>query len=130
GAVDQAVDRKRAGPERAHSRMRARLVRLVAMMEDEDALGEEKEHEAHADDCERVPRLEKPKRLRKHVEERNGDDDAAGQGNHRRQFAAQAEREEAACERGEDRDPCERYRDPGQMRTILEIPGGTIHSLP
>jgi hypothetical protein len=97
------------------------------MVQDDGALGDEEQHEPRADDRERIARLENPKRLRQDVEERDGHDDAAGQGNHRRQFAAQAEREEAACERGEDRDPRERDCDPGQrnasskMRTILVI---------
>jgi hypothetical protein len=95
--------------------MRARLVRLVAVVKDEDALGDEEEHEPRTDDRERVTRLESPKRLRQHVEKRNGDDDTAGQRNHSRQLGAQAECEQAACERREDGDACERNRDPGQL---------------
>jgi hypothetical protein len=113
------VDRKRTRPERPDVRVCARLVRLVAVMEDKEALGEEEEHEPRADDRERVARLEKPKCLRQDVEERNGNDDAAGQRNDRRQFAAQAEREQTACESREHGDPRERNCDPGHRKASL-----------
>ena len=99
--------------------MCARLVRLVAMVEDQQALGEEEEHEPRADDREGVPRLENPKCLGQHVEERNRNDDAAGQRDDRRQFAAQAKREEAACEGRENGDARERNRDPGQGKALI-----------
>ena len=70
-------------------------------MKDEGSLGEEEEHEPRPDEGERVARFESLQRLGQDVEERNGNDDAAGQGNRRHQF-----------ERREDGDPRERYGDP------------------
>ena len=95
--VDQAVDREAGRAERADPMVRPGLVRLVAVMKDEDALSHEEEEEAGADDRERVSRIvQRPKRLRKDVEEGDRDDDAAGERDQRRQLPTQAQREETA----------------------------------
>jgi hypothetical protein len=121
------VDGKRGRAQRAHPRMGARLIRLVAVMENQDTLGEEEEHEACADEREGVARREKLERLRQDVEECNGDHDAAGEGDQSRQLGPQTKGEEAACQRREDGDSGERNCDPDQMRTILVITGRKIH---
>ena len=99
-AVDEAVQREAGRTERADLRVGVDVRVVVAVMEDERALGEEEEDEAgadeHADAVRVVDRLD---RLRQHLEERDGDDDPARERDRGRQLARQPERHEAARER-------------------------------
>src|SRR5262249_15174050 len=125
------VDRESVCAERTDSVVRPSLLRLVVVVEDKDAFAHEEEKEACADDRERVARIvERPKRLRKDVEEGDRDDDTARKGDQRHQLATQAQRKESARERGQGGDTRERDRDPRhsetRMRTILAIICRTI----
>src|SRR5581483_1082662 len=99
-AVEKAVRRQAGGPERADARVRPRLLRLVTVVEDEQALGEEEREEARADERRHPTRVaDRVDRLRQHVEERDRDDDPAAERDQRVDPAAEPERERAAEER-------------------------------
>ena len=136
-SVDEAVDREAGRADRADSGMRPRLLGLVTVVEDEEALRDEEEEKPGADDRERVARIpERPERLRKDVEERDRDDDASGKGDQCRQLSSQAQCDQTARERREDGDAGKRYGDPRRrdarhagrpetrMRTILKSTPG------
>ena len=105
--VDEAVDREPEGAEDPDARVCARLLGLVAMVQHERALGEEEAEEA-APTTAVTRRACRPDRcFREHVEERDRDDDAAGERDHGRQLLAKAERDDAAehrRDRGRDRE--------------------------
>ena len=87
-------------------------VRIVAVVKHQGALGEEEGEEA--DGHERggplgVADLVDP--LRQHVEESDGDDDPAGQRDHRRQRVREAQRDPPADQRRDHGQPGEGNRD-------------------
>ena len=112
--VDEAVDREPGRPDRPHLGVRAGLLRVVPVVEHERALGEEEGEEAGADEGADAARAaERLDRLGQHVEERDRDDDAAGERDQRLEVAVEPERGEAAEERRDDGERGERDRDPG-----------------
>ena len=94
-AVDEAVHGEAGRAERADLGVRVDVRVVVAVMEDERPLGEEEEDEAgpdeRPDELRVVDRLD---RLRQHIEERDGDDDAAGERDRSRQLPRQPERDD------------------------------------
>ena len=118
-AVDEAVQREPRGAQGSDLRMSARLLGLVAMVEDESPLGEEEEEEAGADeraDAVRVPDCLEG--LGQDVEERDADHDAARERDQRRQLVPQPERDCAAEERRGDGQRGERNGDPGHWQSL------------
>jgi hypothetical protein len=109
---------ERSGTERAHLAVPASLRRLVTVMEHEEALDDEEEHEPGADErrhaaC--VPGCLEC--LGDQVEECHGDDDPSRKRYRGLELAVQAKRERAAdegrgdCETGKrDRDPAHEQR--------------------
>ena len=94
-AVDERVDRDRARAERADVAVSARLLGGVAVVQDEQPLGEEEADEPGADERPHAVRVvEDLDRLRQDVEQRDRDDDTARERDRRREVAAQAERRE------------------------------------
>ena len=84
------------------------------MVQDEVPVGDEEEDEPCTDeghDPVLVP--DSLERLGNEVEERDGDDDAAGQGDRRLQLAVQAQTEASARKRGHDRQTGQWNGDPG-----------------
>src|SRR5919108_858938 len=105
--------------------MRPGLLGLVAVVEDEAALGQEEGEEADAGEHPDLLRIaDGLHRLREDVEEGDRDDDAAGQRDRGYELAAQAQGDEAAAERGEDREAGKRERDPGHARPSPASPPG------
>jgi hypothetical protein len=99
------------------------LFRLVAMMKDEHALGEEEREEAGADQPRDVPRVAHCfDRFREHVEERDCDDDPAGQRDQRAQVAPVSKRRESSDERRQGGQAGERDRDPSHQLQRAQIP--------
>jgi hypothetical protein len=93
--------------------MRARLLRLVAVVQHECALGEEEADEAGAHQQPDPVRVaDGLDRLGEDVKERDGDDHAAGQRDRRRELPRQPQGDDAARERREHRQPRERDRHP------------------
>ncbi len=112
--VHEAVEREARRAERAHRGVRARLLLLVAVVEDEHALGQEEEQEARAGDGGRAPgAADRVERLGQDVEQRHRDDDAAGQGDQRLEVAMEPQGEQAAEQRRDDGDARERNCEPG-----------------
>ena len=98
--VDEAVQREAGGAERSDLRVRPRLLGLVAVVQDERALGEEEEEEAAADEeADALRIVDRLDRLGEDVKERDRDDDAAGQRDRGREVAREPERDEPARER-------------------------------
>src|SRR5204862_896284 len=90
---DEAVQRQAGGAERADAGVCPGLLGLVPVVQHEQALGEEESEEAGADELAHALRVvHRGDRLGKHLEERDRDDDSAGQCNRSRQLAAQEER--------------------------------------
>ena len=86
-----------AAPRAPTWRVRPRLLRLVAVMQDERALREEEEEEARADvQADALGIADRLDRLRQDVEERDRDDHAAGQRDRGREVAGEAQGDEAA----------------------------------
>src|SRR4030095_11979829 len=98
--------------------MSLRLLRLVAVVKDEIAVGDQEEDEAaghESRDPMSIPAgLE---RLREQLEQRNCDDDSAGERDRRLQAAAKAKCDAAAHEGRDDGEARERYRDPGHAQS-------------
>ena len=121
-AVDEAVQREAGRSERADLGVGVDVLVVVAVVEDERSLGEEEEHEAGADEQpDPVRVVDRLDRLRQHLEERDGDDDPAGERDRGRQLPRQPERHEAACERREHGHARERNRDPVHAQR-LQVP--------
>ena len=118
--VQEAVEREAGRAERADARVRPRLLGLVAVVEDEHAFDEEEADEPGTDERHHAARrVDQVERLRQDVEERDRDDDAAGERDHRRELLAQAERDEPAehrRDRGRDR---ERDGEPGHGASTI-----------
>ena len=103
--VDEAVKRKARGAERADLCVGPRLLGLVAVVQDDQPLGEEEREKAHADEpCDALGVVHRLDRLRQHVEERHRDDDPAGERDQRHQLAVQPECDQAAGQRRDDGD--------------------------
>ena len=98
------VYRESGGAQRADTGMRLRLLRIVSVVQDEVPVGDEEEDEPRTDEGHHpvlVP--DSLERLRNEVEQRDGNDDAAREGDRRLQLAVQAQTEASARKRGHDR---------------------------
>ena len=121
-AVDEAVKREACCAQHSHLFMCASLLGLVAVVEDEQPLGQEEEKKACTDECAdafRVPDC--VDRLREHVEESDSQDDPARERDQGRELAMQAQRDNASDERRGDHEQGRRNRDPGH-RQSLQVP--------
>src|SRR5215208_3311637 len=105
--VDEAVQRQAGRTERADPGVRARLLGFVAVMQDEHPLDEEEADEPRSDERrDATRRIECFNRLRQDVEQRDRDDDPAGESNQRRDLALETKRHEPADQRGEEGRHC------------------------
>ena len=110
-AVDEAVRAEPGGAQRADALVRPCVLLVVPVVQHERALGEEERQEPGADEPRHVARVaDRVDRLGEHVEERDSDDDAAGERDQSCQFAADAQRHVPACERRTSRQRSERNR--------------------
>ena len=111
------MDRDRTGSERADVAVSPRLLGGVAVVQDEQPLGEEEADEPGAHEHPHPLRVvEDLDRLRQHVEQRDRDDDAAAVSAIAVvRSAAQAERSETPAEGREHGDEREGDRDPGHL---------------
>ena len=102
--------------------MSASLLGLVAVVEDEQPLGEEEDKEACSDeraDAFRVPDC--LDRLREDVEESDSEDDSARERDQGRELAMKPQRDHASEECRDDDEQGRRNRDPGH-RQFLQVP--------
>ena len=115
-AVDERVDRNRARAESPDVAVRASLLGGIAVVQDEQPLGEEEADEPGAHERPHAVRVvEDLDRLRQDVEQRHRDDHTARERDRRGEVAAQAERRETPAEGREDGDEREGDRDPGHL---------------
>ena len=112
--VDEAVDREAERAENPDAVVGAGLVGVVAVVEDQRPLGEEEGEEADRDEGGRPARVADVfDPLGEDVEERDGDDDAAGQRDHGRQGVGEAQRDLAADQGRDDGQAGEGDREAG-----------------
>jgi hypothetical protein len=103
-----------AAPRTPTRALRAGLLGLVAVMQNEDAFGEEEGQEADPDEQRHALFVaDGLDRLGQDVEERHRDHDSARERDQRVQVAVQAKRDQPADERREHGQSGERNRDPG-----------------
>ena len=121
-AVDEAVHREAGRAEHADLGMRVDVRVVVAVVEHERALGEEEEDEAGAHEgAHQLRVVDRLDRLRQDVEERDGDDDAAGERDRRRQLAREPQPDHASDERRQHRHARQGNRDPVHAQR-LQVP--------
>ena len=121
-AVDEAVHGKTRGSQHSYLFVRAGLLRLIAVMEDERPLGEEEEQEARSDERAHASRVvDRVDRLGQNVEQSHSENDSPGECDQGRELAMKAQGDNASDERRDDDEQGRRNRNPGH-RQSLQVP--------